>query len=103
MIDLRVATILSHNLKKNCIVVFSEAYRIDKNAIGALGIFLNKQALLDAKQNIKSINKVGPSTAIVANESAPACRRCGSDSLRRKGVDGRGIELARERPFLLCG
>ena len=58
MIDPKVAETVSDHLEKNCIVVFDEAHNIDNIAIDALSVFLNKQTLHAAKQNIKSLNKV---------------------------------------------
>ena len=61
MIDPKVAETVAHHLEDNCIVVFDEAHNIDNIAIEALSVYLHKQTLFAAKQNIRSLNKVATS------------------------------------------
>ena len=58
LIDPKVAEMLAPQLESNCVVVFDEAHNIDDISIEALSVYLTKETLFAAKENIKSLRKV---------------------------------------------
>lgn len=58
LIDPKVAEMVAPQLESNCVVVFDEAHNIDDIAIEALSVFIDRETLFAARNNIRSLRKV---------------------------------------------
>jgi len=52
-----VASIVSREMQKECVVVFDEAHNIDNVCIEALSVSIRKQTLEGAERNLRRISQ----------------------------------------------
>jgi DNA excision repair protein ERCC-2 len=57
LIDPKVASIVSREMQKECVVVFDEAHNIDNVCIEALSVSIRKQTLEGAERNLRRISQ----------------------------------------------
>lgn len=57
LLDPRVASIVSSEMHKDCVVVFDEAHNIDNVCIEALSVSIRKQTIQGAKGNLRHISQ----------------------------------------------
>jgi DNA excision repair protein ERCC-2 len=57
LLDPKVASIVSREMQKECVVVFDEAHNIDNVCIEALSVSIRKQTLEGAERNLRRISQ----------------------------------------------
>jgi DNA excision repair protein ERCC-2 len=57
LLDPKVASIVSREMQKECVIVFDEAHNIDNVCIEALSVSIRKQTLEGAERNLRRISQ----------------------------------------------